>query len=128
MDQGTRQGYLRIVGEDGLAADDVRYFTAEVRPAWNLLVVAPQPAAEQALYLTEALAPAAFRKNGHARFNCDVVSYGQLPSTSLEHYAAVFLLDPPPLEDAAWQQLGTYATEGRRAGLVPGRKCCSPRI
>ena len=56
----------------------IRYFTAEVRSAWKLLVVAPQPAAEQALYLTEALAPAAFRKNGQARFSCDVVPYDQL--------------------------------------------------
>jgi hypothetical protein len=111
---------LRIIGDDGLAADDVRYFTAEVRSAWKLLVAAPQPAAEQALYLTEALAPAAFRKNGQARFSCDVVSYGQLPSTSLEHYAAVFLLDPPALADTAWQQLGAYVSSGGGLALILG--------
>ena len=118
----------RILGEDGLAADDVRYFTAEVRSAWKLLVVAPQPVADQSLYLTEALAPAAFRKNGQARFQCDAVSYAQLSQTALEQYAAVFLLDPPPLADAAWQQLGTYAASGGGLALMLGENCASRRV
>ena len=40
---GTHQGSVRIMGEDGLAADDVRFFTVEVKPAWPVLVVAPRP-------------------------------------------------------------------------------------
>ena len=43
---GTQQGRVRIVGQDSLAADDVRYFSVEVRPPWPVLVVAQQPTAE----------------------------------------------------------------------------------
>ncbi|HEY5311383.1 MAG TPA: VWA domain-containing protein, partial [Pirellulales bacterium] len=45
LDEGSHQGYLRILGEDGLAADNVRYFTARVRSAWRVLVIAPKPPA-----------------------------------------------------------------------------------
>ena len=41
---GVHQGTLRIVGQDGLAADDMRYFTVEVKPAWRMLVAAPSSA------------------------------------------------------------------------------------
>ena len=62
LDQGTRQGYLRIVGEDGLGNDDIRYFTADVRAAWKILVAAPPRPDDQAFFLTQASVPAAFRK------------------------------------------------------------------
>ena len=55
---------VRIVGQDSLAADDVRYFSVEVRPPWPVLVVAQQPTAETAIYLTEAIAPPEMRKRG----------------------------------------------------------------
>ena len=49
---GTHQGLLRIVGQDGLAADDTRYFTVEVRPPWRILIAAAKPAAERPLFLS----------------------------------------------------------------------------
>ena len=64
---GVHQGALRIMGEDGLAADDVRFFTVEVKPAWPVLVVAPKPTHTRALFLTEALRARAFASvAGHA--------------------------------------------------------------
>jgi len=120
LDQGVHQGYLRIVGEDGLAADDTRYFTAVVRSAWKLLVVAPPPVEEQSIYVAEALSPASFRKNGQARFVCTTASYGKLASITLDDYAAVLLLDPPPLADPVWQRLGTYVVGGGGVALVLG--------
>ena len=65
---GTQQGLVRIVGQDSLAADDVRYFSVEVRPPWPVLVVAQQPTAETAIYLTEAIAPAEMRKRPRCPF------------------------------------------------------------
>jgi aerotolerance regulator-like protein len=120
LDQGTHQGFLRIVGEDGLANNDTRYFTADVRSAWKVLIVAQAPAAEQAFYFSEALAPAAFRKTGLARFQCEIIPFAELDATQLEQYAAVFVLDPPPLAKAAWQQLGTYAMAGGGIGIFLG--------
>ena len=62
LEPGTHQGFVRIVGEDGLAADDVRYFTVAVKPAWRVLLAAPKPAESYALFLAEALAPTEFRR------------------------------------------------------------------
>ncbi|HEX4128403.1 MAG TPA: BatA domain-containing protein [Pirellulales bacterium] len=120
LDEGTHQGFLRIVGGDALAADDTRYFTVDVRPAWKVLVAAPEPAEDYAFYLTEALAPQAFRKNGQARFDCDVIGYPRLAEAPLERYAAVVLLDPPPLADAVWQQIGAFAQAGGGVAVCVG--------
>ena len=120
LDVGTHQGFLRIVGGDGLAADDKRYFSVEVRDAWRVLVAAPNPPDEQSFYFVEALAPAAFRKNGQARFDCTVIGYDKLAEQALENYSAVFLLDPPALGDAAWQQVSTYALAGGGVAIFLG--------
>ena len=55
IEPGTHQGYVRIVGEDALACDDVRYFTIEVRPPRKVLLLGDQ--VEDTLFLREALAP-----------------------------------------------------------------------
>ncbi len=118
---GTHQGLVRIVGQDALACDDVRFFTVEVRPAWRILVAAPKPAQRYALFLTEALAPTVFRKRGQTRFDCRIVNLDQLPRQSLDDYAAVCLLDPGPLEPAVWKRLGDYASDGHGVAVFLGR-------
>ena len=118
---GMQQGMVRIVGQDGLAADDVRHFTIAVRPAWPVLVVAASPAQDHAVYLTGAIAPPEFRKRGQARFDCTVVDFSQLASQAFEKYAAVCLLDPPPLDPGVWQRLTDYASEGHGVGVFLGR-------
>ena len=95
---GVQQGLVRIVGQDSLPDDDVRYFSVEVRPPWPVLVVAQQPLAETAIYFTEAIAPTEMRKRHEARFDYTVVGYSELPGQKLDQFAAVFLLDPPGLE------------------------------
>lgn len=118
LDQGPQQGYVRLVGEDGLAWDDVRYFTVEVRPAWPVLVVTPYP--ERAVFLSEALAPSAFRESRRARFTCKVIQPEQLTGEVLADYAAVCLLDPPPLTEAAWKQVADCVRAGGAAALFLG--------
>jgi len=118
---GTHQGYVQILGQDGLAADDRRYFTIDVKPAWRILVAAPKPAAGYAVYLTQALAPESFRRSGLARFACDVVSLESLPQKDLKPYAAVCLVDPKPMEAAAWQKLADYVAEGHGLAVFLGR-------
>jgi uncharacterized membrane protein len=121
LDEGTHQGVVRIAGEDSLPADDVRYFTVEVRPPWKILVAAPKPVQRHAVFLTEALAPATFRKTGQARFECETVSFDDLQSKSLDDYAAVCLLDPPALSDQLWQSLAAYVDRGGGVAIWLGR-------
>ncbi len=118
---GTHQGFIRIQGEDNLAADDTRYFTFDVRPPFHVLIAAQKPAETHALFLSQALAPALLRKNGRARFECDTISFDQLPDSSLEKYSAVCLLDPPPLDGGIWQQLGAYVKQGGGLAVWLGR-------
>jgi hypothetical protein len=121
LEQGVRQGFLRLSGGDALAADDARYFSVEVRPAARLLLSAPKPAESYALFLAEALAPDLFRRRGQARFDCDVCDLAELASRPLNEYAAVFVLDPTPLEAAVWKRLADFAAEGRGVAVFLGR-------
>lgn len=107
---GTYHGWIQILGQDGLRADDTRYFTVEVTDAWPILVVAGPGA--QSLFLTEALAPEEFRKAGRARFHCTVIEGKQLASQPLDDFAAVCLLDPTPLTPATWRTLEDYVQRG----------------
>ncbi|MEE8451547.1 MAG: BatA domain-containing protein [Thermoguttaceae bacterium] len=118
---GTHQGFVRLVGQDGLAEDDTRYFTVEVRPAWEILVAAPDPAERNSLYLTEALAPAVFRQRGQARFVCRVIDLDELEEHALDDYAAVCLLDPTPLDATVWKKLGDFAADGHGVAIFLGR-------
>jgi len=121
LEQGTHQGLVRILGQDGLAADDVRYFTVEVKPAWEVLIAAPPPARRSALFLNAALAPETFRKQGRARFVCQIVNLEELPRQDLDKYAAVWLLDPKPLPADLWRKLADYAAEGHGVAVFLGR-------
>lgn len=123
--EGTHQGFVRLVGEDGLAVDDVRYFTVEALPAWSVLIAAAPPVGLHALYLEEALAPESFRKNGTARFQSTAISFEQLGEQSLDDFAAVCLLDPPPLSADAWQKLSIFAAEGGGVAIYLGRNAAA---
>jgi hypothetical protein len=121
LELGTHQGFVRIVGQDGLAADDTRYFTVAVKPAWRVLVAAPKPAESYAVFLVEALAPDLYRKRGQAQFDCDVCPLDELAKRPFSNYAAVCLLDPTPLEPATWKNLADYAAEGHGVAVFLGR-------
>jgi hypothetical protein len=122
---GLHQGFLKLTGEDSLACDDTRWFTVDVRPAWRVLMVAPQDAhstaSDYALFMSEALAPYSIRLKGEAAFECDVISTDQLAAKSLDQYTAVCILDPRPLAPALWQKLQAYAAEGGGLGIFLGR-------
>jgi hypothetical protein len=118
---GVHQGTVRIIGQDGLAANDLRYFTVEAKTAWRVLVAAPSSAHCNPRFLTEALAPARWRKEGLARFQCDLCDLGDLAARPLANYAVVCLLDPTPLEPAVWQKLAAYAADGHGMVIFLGR-------
>lgn len=121
LEQGTHQGFVRIAGQDGLPADDVRYFSVQVNKPWKVLVVAPSPAQERALFFVQAIAPTDIRKQGRSRFDCDVIDQDRLGAQPLDGYAAVCLLDPVPLEPLVWRKLANYADQGRGVAVFLGR-------
>jgi hypothetical protein len=121
LEVGALQGYLQIVGQDGLPADDTRYFSVEVKPAWRILIAAPKPADSYAHFLIEALAPLGFRKQGQARFDCEIIDQDELSKTNLSQYAAICLVDPAPLEPAVWRKLEDYASDKHGVAIFLGR-------
>ncbi len=121
LDVGVHQGYVKIVGQDALPDDDARYFTVEVRPPWRVLIAAPNPTDEYAVFLAEALAPAAFRKQGQARFDCETAAWNELGKKDLKDYSAVFVLDPDPAEPTVWQKLADFAADGHGVAVCLGR-------
>jgi len=116
LEKGTRQGRVVIVGGDDLDADDVRYFSVAVDATPKVLVVAPQPAARTGRYVAEAIAPAALARDGRGRLECAVVGVDDFREQAWDDYDGIVLVDPPPLEDRTWAQLGDWVRFGR--GLV----------
>ncbi len=121
LSAGVHQGQVRIVGGDALPANDVRYFTFEVKPPWQLLLVAPDSVHLVPAFVTEALAPREFRLTGQARYDCRLIRQEELSAVDLSQYAALFLLDPQPLEDALWQKLVSYVADGHGLAICLGR-------
>jgi hypothetical protein len=121
LEPGTHQGFVRIGGEDALPADDVRYFTVEVTRPWRILVAAPKPAQQYALFFVEAITPSDIRKQGRARFDCEIVDVRELKTKDLAPFAAVCVLDPTPLEPEVWRKLAGYAADGHGVAVFLGR-------
>ena len=118
LDPGVHQGLVRILGEDGLSLDDVRYFAVHVQAAWPVLVVAPPEVSTT--YVTEALAPREWRDTGRARFTCETIEQSRLASHDLGDYRGVILLDPTPLVPDEWKKLAEYATRGGGVAIFLG--------
>ena len=114
---GTHQGFVRIVGRDGLACDDMRYFTVEVRPPSKVLLLAEKP-------MTRYFCAKHCRRRSdravQSKFDCQVSTFDQLNDIKLADFAAVCLLDPPPLPNAAWQSLASFAESRRRRWGILG--------
>lgn len=120
LDTGTHQGFVRVLGADGLAVDDRRWFTIDARPPWKVLIAAAPPARSRAFYLTAALAPPGLLQTGQARFDYEVVPLAELAQQQLETYSAVCLLDPGPLPAEDWDQLYRYASSGGGVAIFLG--------
>ncbi len=126
LTSGLHQGAVRLTTSDGLAADDIRYFTVEVQSAWKVLLVAQEPVDQKALFLREALDPTVFRKRGGASsFQTETVDPAGLrvmKDSRWNDYRAIMLLDPSPMDAALWKRLTDYASTGHGVGVFLGRK------
>lgn len=115
-----RQGEVRLLASDPLAGDNVRFFTIEVRPPLEILVVTDQR--DEARFWTEALAPAEFVKLGKAKYRCKVVSPNRLLGEKLEQSAAVCLLNVASPTREVWAALAKFAEQGGGVAVVLGER------
>jgi hypothetical protein len=113
IEPGTYQGRIRIVGEDGLPLDDVRYFALEVQPSLSILVVTGDG-------VSADLFVRMLKDNPQTRFDCTVISQSELAATDLSDYRAVCLLDPHPATAEIWEKLTSYAERGGGVALFLG--------
>lgn len=113
-----RQGEVRILASDPLAGDDVRFFTVEVRPPQEILIVTDQR--DQAQFWVEAVAPTELVKEGKAKYRCSIIAANKLPAEKLERYAAVCLLNVANPGRDGWDALTKYAEKGGGVAIVLG--------
>ena len=120
LEAGLHPGWVRLVGQDGLSLDDVRYFVVEVQPPWPVLIVSPSDVSPG--YLAEALAPRELREAGRAPFRCETLDASALGNHPLEGYRAIALLDPHPLAPEVWAKLAEYVSEGGGLAIFLGQR------
>lgn len=113
LEPGTHQGQIRIVGEDGLALDDVRYFTIEVQPSLRILVVTGDG-------VSADLFVRMLKDNPQTRFDCEVISQAELQQADFAEYRAVCLLDPVPTTAEVWEKLVSYCERGGGVAVFLG--------
>lgn len=118
MPPGVHHGSVRILGEDGLPLDDVRYFTVEIEEPRPVLIAAgPNSNARD---FAEAIAPQALRDRGETRFSSDVIAQSDLASVELDKYEAVCVLDPEPISPDVWNRLNNYVRSGKGLAIFLG--------
>ena len=117
LPSGSTQGTLRLVGEDGLALDDVRHFAVEIQPDWPVLIVAPPgvKTADQARALKSPVS-----SHPKAAYDVVIASQDELISRDLSGYRAVCLMDPLPLAPDIWEKLAAYAEKGNGLAILLG--------
>jgi hypothetical protein len=121
---GTYHGVVEVVGADGLAVDDQKYFSFEVSQPWQTLVVHPSDVNPQ--FLLSCISPSSAALNGQAAFVCKVIEQHELKSIdNLKDFQAVFLLDPKPLQPAQWESLAQFADNGGGVGIFLGHNASS---
>jgi hypothetical protein len=118
MPPGVHHGRVRILGEDGLPLDDIRYFTVEIEEPRPVLIAAgPNSNARD---FAEAIAPEALRDRGETRFTGDVIAQTDLATVELNKYEAVCILDPEPLSPDIWNRLNNYVRSGKGLAIFLG--------
>lgn len=119
---GTHQGYVQLAADDPLDIDNTRYFTVEVRPPADVLLVGKE--STDTLFLREALSPSSLGTADQttARFRCTTTRYAKASELDFAKFDAVCLLDPPALSDKLGQTLVDYTNDGGGVGIFLGER------
>lgn len=114
------QGELRLKSGDPLEFDNALYFTAEIQPPQEILMVADDLADTN--IWTTALAPPTLVKLGRAKYRCTTLQSSKLGATDLAKYASVCLINVSALPEAAWKHLADYVEAGGGVSVILGSR------
>ena len=110
---GLRRGEVRLLGVDGSAYDDRRFFAVEVDQGIPVAVVKPErheiPYLEETYYLELALNPA---KSGGWAIRPSALVAADLLSEPLSDYKVIFCVNLPAPDSDTAQRLRDYVTAG----------------
>jgi hypothetical protein len=104
------QGEIRLSSDDPLEFDNSLYFTVEVVPAQEILVVSDNLQDGEPWAL--ALAPTSFQKQGRAKYRCTQLSSQKLDDTDLSKYAGVCLINVRSPSERVWKKMADYVERG----------------
>ncbi|MDB5388134.1 MAG: hypothetical protein JWM11_3780 [Planctomycetaceae bacterium] len=114
------QGEIRLTSDDPLEFDNVLYFTVEVVPAQEILVVSD--VIQDGQYWATALAPPAMQKRGRTKYRCTQLSSSKLGETDLSKYAAISLINVKKPTERDWKKVADYVEAGGGVVVCLGAK------
>ena len=110
---GLHRGEVRLVGEDGSALDDKRFFAAQVDQGIPVAVVKARrheiAYLEDTFYVEQALAPG---KSGAWAIRTTALTADDLPGEQLSDYKVVYCVNLPALPSEAAGRLAAYVAGG----------------
>ncbi|MCH5376719.1 MAG: BatA domain-containing protein, partial [Planctomycetes bacterium] len=129
---GTHHGRIRLVGEDAMSLDDTRYFTLQVLPPSEVLLVGDDE--DEARVIAQAITAGAIDP-ASAEFTVERIGYSDLSVVRLADFDVVTMLDPTPaaLKDESIARFlaqggGVLACLGPAAGGQPLQSSFSPHL
>ena len=114
------QGELRLKSDDPLEFDNALFFTVEILPPLEVLVVADD-LADSKLWTT-ALAQPSLTKQGRVKYRCTLLNSSKLTTADLARYAAVCLINVSSLSEVAWRHLASYVESGGGLAVLLGSR------
>ncbi len=113
---GVNQGFIALLDDDALAADNARGFTIEKAPPVPVLLVANDPAEQNTFFIRQALAPTQFAFENRAGFDCFTISYRQFSDWLLGNRTP----SKQFTENSKNPSKNTNETFARRSGALEG--------
>ncbi|MFG0261823.1 MAG: BatA domain-containing protein [Novipirellula sp. JB048] len=133
MEIGTHHGQVRLVGNDPLQIDDVRYFSIEVLSGSPVLIVSESEA--EAQVIGQSITAPLLIDDPNAKYQVETIRYRDFAVVRLADFAAVMLLDPPNdvLQDPRLAQYidqggGVFATLGPAAEATSNASKTWPQL
>ena len=122
LELGTHHGRIRLIGDDAISFDDVRYFSLQVQPPSRVLVVASNEA--ESRIIGDAISvSSSLPTESVAAFDVERIGYQDMPRVRMEDFDALVLLDPardaladPSLLDYVGGGGGLFVCLGPTAG------------
>lgn len=90
---GTHHGRIRLVGNDAMPLDDARYFSLQVLPPAEVLLVGDDQ--DEARVISQAITAGAIDSSS-AEFTVERIGYSDLSVVRLGDFDVVMMLDPVP--------------------------------